>query len=66
MAVALHDHHGGYVHGAVFADAAEIVATQVHQHDMLGALFRIVEQVGGQLVVLGGRLTPPAGPGDGM
>ena len=36
------------VHGARFADAAEVVAFQVDQHDVLGALLRVGVQLAGQ------------------
>ena len=38
-------------------DAAQVVAAQVHEHDVLGALLLVGEQVGAQPAVLGGRRT---------
>ena len=39
--VALDEHQPLHLHRAVLADAAQIVAAQVHEHDVFGALLRI-------------------------
>ena len=40
--VALHIHEIFYLHRAIFAHASQVVAAQVHQHHVLGALFLVV------------------------
>ena len=44
VAVALHGESLGDLYRAGFGDAADVVARQVNQHDMLGALFRVVDE----------------------
>ncbi len=51
-------------HGAVLADAAQVVAAQVHQHDVLGALLGIGQQFVGEVAILLGLLAAPACAGD--
>ena len=46
--VALERHVLRHAHGAEFADAAEVVAPEVHQHDVLGALLLVALQLFGQ------------------
>ena len=46
MRIALNHHLVGQAHAAGLADAANVVAPQVDQHQMLGALFRIGQQFG--------------------
>src|SRR6267154_1822906 len=41
--VALDGHQFFNAHAAIFANAAKVVATQVHEHDVLGALFFVGE-----------------------
>ncbi len=55
----------GDFHRARQGDAADIVASQIHQHDMLRAFFWISEQIGGQRGVLLNRLSPRPGTGNG-
>ncbi len=45
MRVTLDDHLVGELHAAHFSDAAHVVATQIDEHEMLGKLLRIGEQV---------------------
>ena len=45
VGVALDRHQLGHVDRAVSADAAQVVARQVHQHDVLGPLFGIGQQL---------------------
>ena len=47
---------------AVIGDPADIVATQVHEHDVLGPLLGIGEQFLGQRAILGLGAASPAGP----
>ena len=56
----------GHSHRAELADPAQIVAAQIDQHDVLGPLFGIVQQLCGQTSVVFGRGPAPAGAGDGM
>ena len=42
------------VNAAVFADAAEVVATEVDEHHVLGELLRIGEQLGFEPRILRG------------
>ena len=48
MGIALHFHIAFQVHGAGAGHPAQVVAAQVHQHDVLGALLGVVVQFGGQ------------------
>ena len=52
MAVALERHQLVDLHGAVLDDAADVVAGQVDQHDVLGALLGVLGQLGGELAVV--------------
>ena len=55
MAVVLDDHEVVDLHRAVLADAAEVVAAEVDEHHVLGALLRVGQQLRGDLrVLLGG------------
>ena len=49
--VGLHGHQLVDADAAVLADAAEVVAPQVHQHHVLGALLGVGQQLVGQLAV---------------
>ena len=51
--VALDLHDVGELDGAVVGDPADVVAAQVHEHDVLGALLGIGQQLLGQGTVLG-------------
>ena len=63
MAVALHLHVLAGAHRSGPGDATEVVAPEVHEHHVLGALLRVPAQLVGQAVVVrGGRA---AGPGAG-
>ena len=48
-----------------FGDAADVVAAEVEQHQMLGALLGIGQQFGGERPVLGRRRPPRPGAGAG-
>ena len=65
VCIGLGDHV--FVHGdaAGFADAAEIVAFEVDQHDVFGAFFRMGHQFGGVAQVLFGRAVTRARTGNG-
>ena len=45
MGIALDRHQLRGVHGAIFADAAQVIARQIDQHDVLGAFLRIGEEL---------------------
>ncbi len=45
--------------------AADVVAAEIEQHQMFGALLLVRQQIGGQRLVLGDRLAAPARAGDG-
>ena len=51
--IALDKHEPFHLHRAVFADAAKVVAAEVHQHNVFGALFRIGEKFRFQFAVFG-------------
>ena len=63
LAVALDEELVGDLDGADLGDAAGIVAAEVEQHQVLGALLRIGEQLGLERLVLvrGGAARPRAG-----
>lgn len=52
--------------GAGVADAVDVVAGQVDEHDVFGAVLDGGAQACGQRVVFGDRLPPRNGPGDGV
>ncbi len=64
VAVALDLHEVDHLDAARLADPAEVVAAEVHQHQVLGPLLGVGEQFGGQrrVLVRGGAAVP--GPGD--
>ena len=45
MAVALDEELVGYAHRADRRDAADVVAAEIEQHEVLGAFFRVGEQL---------------------
>ena len=55
VAVELDLHQLVDVHAAVLAHAPEVVAAEVHEHHVLGALLLVGEQLGGDPPVLLGR-----------
>ena len=65
MAVALDGHEVGDFHGAVFGDAADIVAGEVDEHEVLGAFLGVGHEVFGVRGILFGRGAAPAGACDG-
>ena len=52
VAVALDEEAVGHLHRADLGDAADVVAAEIEQHQVLGALLRIGEQFGRQRRVL--------------
>ena len=64
MAVALNGHEVGDFHRAVFRDAADIVAGEVDEHEVLGAFLRIGHEIGGVGIVLLNRCSTAAGACD--
>ena len=64
VALDLHVLAGG--HGARPRDAAEVVAPEVHEHHVLGALLGVAAQLVGQAVVLGRRRAARPRAGDGV
>ena len=64
MAVALECHQLVDLHGAELGDAADVVAGEVDEHDVLGDLLRIFAQLGRHAPVVLFGLAPPAGAGD--
>ena len=65
MAVTLDCHEVGDFHRAVFRDAADIVAGEVDEHEVLSALLRIGHEIGGVGIILLDRCSTAAGAGDG-
>ena len=57
MAVALHRKRLGHFHRAGLGDTPNIISRQVDQHHMLGAFFRVVDQLvfGSEIGFGGGR-----------
>ena len=64
VAVALDLHVLGHGHGSGSGDAAQIVAAQVDEHHVLGALLGIALRAVGELGVLGRGGAARPGPGD--
>src|ERR1700722_6242190 len=65
VAVALDGHQILDLHRAVIADAAEIVARKVHEHDVFGAFLGVGEQILLVLQILRGRFASRTRTGDG-
>ena len=51
VAIALDGHEVGDLHAAVFGDATDIVAGEIHEHEVLGALLGIGHEVGGIRII---------------
>ncbi len=64
VAVALQGHHLVDVHAAELDDPADVVASQVHEHDVLGDLLGVLDELGGHAPVLLLGAAPPSGAGD--
>ena len=64
MAVIFENEAVGHLDRADLGDAADIVAAEIEQHQMLGALLGIGEKLLGQGAVLGRRLAAPPRAGD--
>ena len=62
--IALNIHQLRNVHCAVFTNPPQVVARQVHQHDVLGALFWIGQQFLFQAQIFVRRLAARARPGN--
>ena len=45
VAVTLHDHQIFHLHAAEIAHAADVVAREIHEHDVFGAFLRVGEQL---------------------
>ena len=65
MAVTLQCHQLVDLLGAVIDDTAEVVASQVDEHHVLGPLLRVLDQFSGQPAVVLVIAPPPPGAGDG-
>ena len=64
MGIALDHHFLSQAHAARFAHPADIIAAQINQHEVLGDLFLIGQQLRlKRLILLFGR-TAPTGTGD--
>ena len=64
VAVALQRHQLVDLHGAELGDAADVVAGEVDEHHVLGALLRVLGQLGGHPAVVLVGLAALAGAGD--
>ena len=64
VAVALEEEAVGHLDGADLGDAADIVAAEVEQHQVLGALLGVGEQLLAEVLVLGRGRAARAGAGD--
>src|SRR5262249_26011065 len=58
-------HHVGNLDAVVLGDPADVVASQVHEHDVLGTLLGIGQQLRGQGLVFGVVNAPPPRAGEG-
>ena len=65
LRVALRDHEIGEAHRVELADAADVIAGEIDQHDVLGTFLGIGQQLGCERVVLLGRFAARTRPGDG-
>ncbi len=63
--VALDGHEVGHLDGGVVADPPDVVAGEVDQHDVLGPLLGVGEELLGHGLVLQGIVAAGTGPGDG-
>ena len=61
MAVTLNFHEFRHFHRVMFTNAPDIIAPEVHQHDMLGPLLWVGQQGFGNLLVLFFVFSSPAG-----
>jgi hypothetical protein len=57
-------HELNHADGARRADAAQIVASEVHEHEVFGALLGVGQQIRHELGILVRRGTPRTGTGD--
>ena len=64
LAVALDEELVGDFDGADLGDAADVVAAEIEQHQMLGALLGIGEKLGLERLILVRRGAAPARAGD--
>jgi len=62
--VLLDDHQLRDLHRPELGHSSDVVAPQVDEHDVLGTLLLIGEQLGTQRGILGGREPAAARPGD--
>ena len=62
--VALERHELRHAHAADLRDAADVVAAEVHEHDVLGALLLVAPQLLGQPLILVRRRAAPPRAGD--
>ena len=62
VAVTLNNHVVGHLHTSRFGNSANIIASQIHQHHMLGFLLLITEELIRQhsIFLLGGTTRPRA------
>ncbi len=65
VAVALDDHHLVHLLGAKGDDPPDVVAGQIDQHDVLGALLGVLDKLTGQPAVLFAGTAPRPGAGNG-
>ena len=64
MRVLLDRHQVGHAHRPVLGDSAHVVAAEVDEHQVLGALLLIGDELGAHRLVLFGRSAAPPRPGD--
>ena len=64
VAVALHDHHIVHAHTAILGNSTHIIASEIDEHDMLGAFLFIRKKLGSKRVIFLRGLPPPARSGD--
>ena len=66
MRVALERHELRHAHAADLGDAPDVVAAEVHEHDVLGALLLVAPQLLGQPLIFVRRRPAPPRAGDRM
>ena len=64
VAVALERHQFVHLHSAVFRDTANIVTGEVNEHDVLGTLLRMFDQLGSHQAIVLVVLSAAARPGN--
>ena len=65
MGITLHIHQVADAHRAWLTDPPDVIAAQIHQHNVLGPFLLVTLEFLFQAVILGGCFSPRPGPGQG-